>query len=43
MVAASPGRSMPVEAVMPKASRYLQKVSAPRSWPMWIIQGLQEL
>ena len=42
-VAASPGRSMPVEAVMPKASRYLQKVSAPRSWPMWIIQGLQEL
>ena len=42
-VAASPGRSMPVDSVMPKASRYLQKVSAPSSWPMWMSQGLQEL
>ena len=33
-VTASPGRSMPVLSVKPKASRYLAKVSPPSSWPM---------
>ncbi len=43
MLPDSPGKSMPVLLVKPKASRYLQKVGTVSSSPMCMNQGLQEL
>ena len=39
---ASPGRSIPVFSVKPKASKYLLNFSTPRSWPIFINAGLHE-
>ena len=42
MEEASPGRSMPVFWVRPKASKYREKVDTPSSCPKVIKTGLQE-